>query len=1010
MPGLQSIVKAWTKINYDHVEYVAEEKRRSVGEPGSTISEESSTLSPRRPSSSSSTGGRGDGLVVAAEERRRRSWQHDPASASDNGSATAGSTATVGGIAKLFGETTISGDVKESLMNGVDGTSSSFVIDRPSPTRNSTQLLHIDSKQNTDFTQQHQQHCATTGISTHRQQHFQKSPPPSLPTPSSYLTSNLSSLTFSDNTNGHVMLGDAKTSMRLPFDGDLNSHQFYRRSHNSHQHHNTVNNYSHSDGSPARKSAAAAAAVVTSGRKGLSNYTVPVAADVDMTLNQRHKNSRQLYQAINSDGAGGGAINVGDMYPNSTTPLATNKTQLRPPTHHVATTYSPSRKRAIPKSLHPRLDSVRDMESSHFRPEIELRRQGISRQQLQLKDDLERHQTPEEILNKVHDQYSMDERQRRRGRRSSSLLELFLLEEEQQQLDVSAPKLIVPEEEGDEDEEEHEEGEPQNMMSYHRRHFIATEHPLRSQQSLSSRSRKATTRQEPLSEDRWMQEWLRHTNHTTTSSLVCGSSDRPQTRNSLSSGSSGTTVTANRSLSIRDIEKSSVTMNMLSHSIAVTTSNEVSDALPTDKQRNMYNVDSTNPVLANANAPTTTNHCNRCAQMESAMLALHADLEYLRSLELQREIVNTGNISPDNNGRTTPLPPIDQKSSLYQNANSQISATASTSQSVSSVVTMGSRGSLASSRFGSIARSRQQQLRRQQMQQQQQQHELPQKTNSSPSRINAVMSLRDASKRLTDLSTRHKRQIEQLHHDGAYWQNDMHLKLEKFALMCKNLNEEAACRRNEAKETKALLDMMTSERNALVSEAAVLRAQLNIHKEECSDQSLLRVKWEQERMEMVKDKELAIKHRDQIIDDMARRLELAVTTIEGERKLQIMRRSIIFPQSRPQPSSPSSLQHKSSGSNNEGVGNHTASLDSASNVNDFYLQELKKSKEISAKALVALDASFVQSASREKKLQYRLGMLELELAMVRQGVSASRISSGQDVELENYLTKRRKSM
>jgi hypothetical protein len=163
-------------------------------------------------------------------------------------------------------------------------------------------------------------------------------------------------------------------------------------------------------------------------------------------------------------------------------------------------------------------------------------------------------------------------------------------------------------------------------------------------------------------------------------------------------------------------------------------------------------------------------------------------------------------------------------------------------------------------------------------------------------------------------------------------------------------------------------------------------------------------------MEMVKDKELAIKHRDQIIDDMARRLELAVTTIEGERKLQIMRRSIIFPQSRPQPSSPSSLQHKSSGSNNEGVGNHTASLDSASNVNDFYLQELKKSKEISAKALVALDASFVQSASREKKLQYRLGMLELELAMVRQGVSASRISSGQDVELENYLTKRRKSM
>ena len=67
------------------------------------------------------------------------------------------------------------------------------------------------------------------------------------------------------------MLGDAKTSMRLPFDGDLNSHQFYRRSHNSHQHHNTVNNYSHSDGSPARKSAAAAAAAVV-GHRLLRNF------------------------------------------------------------------------------------------------------------------------------------------------------------------------------------------------------------------------------------------------------------------------------------------------------------------------------------------------------------------------------------------------------------------------------------------------------------------------------------------------------------------------------------------------------------------------------------------------------------------------------------------------------------------------------------------------------------------------------------------------------------------
>lgn len=231
----------------------------------------------------------------------------------------------------------------------------------------------------------------------------------------------------------------------------------------------------------------------------------------------------------------------------------------------------------------------------------------------------------------------------------------------------------------------------------------------------------------------------------------------------------------------------------------------------------------------------------------------------------------------------------------------------------------------------------------------------------------------------------------------------MHLKLEKFALMCKNLNEEAACRGNEVKETRALLDKMTSERNALASEAEVLRAQVDVYEKECAEQSSLREEWEQERINMLSDKELEIKVRDEIIDDMSKRLELAVEAIESERKLQIMRRSIIFPQSRPpQPSSPSTLQHKQTDADSVVTGKQTTPLDSVSKVYDFYSEELKKSKEISAKAQKALQACMVESATREKELQFRLGTLERELVTARRKKSTNQEMDMVKDSLEYY--------
>lgn len=249
------------------------------------------------------------------------------------------------------------------------------------------------------------------------------------------------------------------------------------------------------------------------------------------------------------------------------------------------------------------------------------------------------------------------------------------------------------------------------------------------------------------------------------------------------------------------------------------------------------------------------------------------------------------------------------------------------------------------------------------------------------------MFLRDASKRLGDLSIRHKRQVKQTTHERAYWQNDMHLKLEKFAMMCKNLNEEAAHRSNEVKETKALLDKMTSERNTLVSNVDNLKARVELYEEENVNQSKLREEWEKEKMVMLNSIDKAAKNQDGTIDDMSSRLELAVETIENERKQQRMRRQIIFPSSRPSPSQqPLQIMDtgKSSGDGSAPSSPHyrpNTQLDLASKADD--LERIQRSKEVAQKAQMSLQAAMLQSASREKAMQSRLEAMERELAEAR---------------------------
>ena len=323
--------------------------------------------------------------------------------------------------------------------------------------------------------------------------------------------------------------------------------------------------------------------------------------------------------------------------------------------------------------------------------------------------------------------------------------------------------------------------------------------------------------------------------------------------------------------------------------------------------------------------------CDRCAQMESAILSLQADIEYVRTLELQKEFV----CRDCENG---PQPPA---------------------HSVSSAVSLGSKGSRSSRmpRRRSAAGT-------------------GDKSSVGGRLSRTVVILRDASKRLTDLSTRHKKEVKQSHYERAYWQNDMHLKLEKFAMMCKNLNEDAARRSNEVKELTAKLEKVTSERNGLVSQVESLKARVGLYEGESFVQSRLRDKFEKGEANELELFDKAMKDRDEIIEDLSKRLTAALEEVEKNRFNLRARRQIIFPPSRTMSSQSDPFADATSAPPSPKIRHSSIRSDGESSVG-------LGSAELSEKALLSMKTAMDQSSDRERAMQNKLDELEYELEKTR---------------------------
>mmetsp|Transcript_25154 Transcript_25154/g.59813 ORF Transcript_25154/g.59813 Transcript_25154/m.59813 type:complete len:493 (+) Transcript_25154:98-1576(+) len=381
------------------------------------------------------------------------------------------------------------------------------------------------------------------------------------------------------------------------------------------------------------------------------------------------------------------------------------------------------------------------------------------------------------------------------------------------------------------------------------------------------------------------------------------------------------------------------------------------------------------------------NRCERCFQMESTLLALQADLEYLRTLELQREFTcrecdarSTSSRKQGNGDGTAPaaapnsaapaLPSIHQ-GAVFEPPNPP--ALLSSNQSVSSAMSVGSRGSRTSSRYARRSSNRSVGGR----------SKATARTSGALHRAGSRTTtlLRDASKHLSELSHRHKRQVKQTTHERAYWQNDMHLKLEKFALMCKNLNVEAASRSNEVKETKRELERMTSERNALVSQVDTLKARVALYEEESVGYARLREGWTEDKAALVSATEGLTRRQADTIAELESRLERSIDAIECERRGNSSRRKIVFPPNTkggvtskllseliPSPPSPHRMHSMHSRDS------------SATSLGDVDAEDADvKSREVQRNCQLALNEALLLSSTRERELRRKVEDMERQM-------------------------------
>jgi len=235
--------------------------------------------------------------------------------------------------------------------------------------------------------------------------------------------------------------------------------------------------------------------------------------------------------------------------------------------------------------------------------------------------------------------------------------------------------------------------------------------------------------------------------------------------------------------------------------------------------------------------------CTQCQDAQKRLLATESDLEYLRSILINSEYVCIS---------------CEQRNQMHSGSSVASKHSTKSKQSMASGKISVGNSSGTSKRKGKHAAD----------------------SLSLPEN----MTLAASSQRLMDTMIRHKRQIEQISKDTSRWQNDMHMKLSKLAMMCKDLNDESASRKEQVELARNDRDAIRQERNAMTSELELLRTRVQMYEKQEVEHAELRRIVREKQYETLAIADNAIAHRDSIIEQLTSRLNEALGIINDEKQ------------------------------------------------------------------------------------------------------------------------------
>ena len=210
----------------------------------------------------------------------------------------------------------------------------------------------------------------------------------------------------------------------------------------------------------------------------------------------------------------------------------------------------------------------------------------------------------------------------------------------------------------------------------------------------------------------------------------------------------------------------------------------------------------------------------------------------------------------------------------------------------------------------------------------------------------------------------------------------MHLKLEKFANLCSNMNNESSQQSEKAQMMQEELEQARKERDEMAEELEKLRSDVKLYEREREEHRQVQQVMRDYENEGLNRAEQAIAMRDEMIAKLSKRLETALDTLAWEREQLRQRRQIIFPPSLRNGKNQNGMNgsgHDPYNKHGNGNSHEPNGIHYQQNNNNNNEEEVRKLRQQLLEAQQKLESTQLEAKQRETALMFRCETLGSQL-------------------------------